>query len=311
MGSLWGVKRETRTFYEDAVRRALSRIASGLDEALELGELARGAALSPLHFHHVFRGMVGETPLELHRRLRLERAAGQLAASDAAVTTIAFDAGYETHESFTRAFRRAYAMSPSELRARAVEARTGCTRPPQIELATRSGIHHATSDFVLFTGETTMNATIETMPEMTVASVHHVGPYNQISEAFARLGPLATQAGLMNQPNCMMVAIYHDDPESKPAPELQSDAGLVVPAGAKLPAGLGAVKIPAGTYAKTIHRGPYEKLGDAWAQFLGQWVPAHGHQIADGGTSFEVYRNTPMDSAPEDLITELYAQLTA
>lgn len=154
-----------------------------------------------------------------------------------------------------------------------------------------------------------MNATIETMPEMTVASVHHVGPYNQISEAFARLGPLAAQSGLMNQPACMMVAIYHDDPESKPAPELQSDAGLVVPAGTKLPTGLAAVTIPAGTYAKTVHRGPYEKLGDAWAQFLGQWVPQHGHQIA--GTSFEVYRNTPMDSAPEDLITELYAQLTA
>lgn len=306
-----GVKRQTRSFYEDAVRRALARITAGLDEALELEALARAAALSPLHFHHVFRGMVGETPLELHRRLRLERAAGQLATTDAAVTTVAFDAGYETHESFTRAFRRAYAVSPSEFRALSTQARAGCARPPQIELAARCGLHHATTQFDLLLGETTMNATIETMPEMKVASVHHVGPYAQIGEAFARLHPLAEQAGLTKLPGCMMVGIYHDDPEAKPAADLQSDAGLVVPADTKLPAGLAPITIPAGTYAKAVHRGPYEKLGDSWSQLMGQWVPQHGHRIVDGGVSFEVYRNTPMDAAPQDLITELYVPITA
>jgi len=61
--------------YEEAVSRAVSYVASQLDEALDLVRLARGAALSPFHFHRVFRGMVGETPLELHRGLRMERAA--------------------------------------------------------------------------------------------------------------------------------------------------------------------------------------------------------------------------------------------
>lgn len=289
----------------------MGRIAAGLDEALDLEALARAAALSPLHFHHVFRGMVGETPLELHRRLRLERAAAQLTSTDAAVSTVAFDAGYETHESFTRAFRRAYAMAPSELRTRANEARAGCARPPQIELAARCGLHHATPHWNLVVGETAMNATIETMPEMKVASVHHVGPYMQIGEAFARLHPLAEKAGLTKLPGCMMVAIYHDDPEAKPAADLQADAGLVVPADAKLPAGLAPVTIPAGTYAKAIHRGPYEKLGDAWAQLMGQWVPQHGHRISDGGVSFEVYRNTPQDTDQKDLITEIYVPITA
>ena len=48
---------------------------------LDLDELASEAALSPFHFHRVFRGMTGETPLELHRRLRLERAAWHFGAS--------------------------------------------------------------------------------------------------------------------------------------------------------------------------------------------------------------------------------------
>src|SRR5690242_8438479 len=92
------VKETTRSAYETAVRRAVERIAAQLDEALDLHALGRAAALSPLHFHRVFRGIVGETPLELHRRLRMERAALQLATSEIAVTRIALDAGYETHE---------------------------------------------------------------------------------------------------------------------------------------------------------------------------------------------------------------------
>ncbi|MEP6859772.1 MAG: AraC family transcriptional regulator [Deltaproteobacteria bacterium] len=300
------MKRETLTFYEDGVRRALTAIAASLDEAIDLTALARRAALSPLHFHHVFRGMVGETPLEVHRRLRLERAAVQLAGTDAAVTTVAFDARYETHESFTRAFRRAYALSPSELRARAREARDRCERPPQLELAARCGLHFARPDFTLSTGVVTMNATIETMPEMKVATVHHLGPYNQISEAFARLGPLA--GGLIGSPGTMMVGIYHDDPEAVPAAELRSDAGLVVPATATVPAGLDTTTIPAGRYAKAIHKGPYERLGDTWAQLMGVWIPQHEERIAPT-VSFEVYRNTPMDAKPDDLVTELYVPL--
>jgi len=72
------VKTETRSFYEAAVERTVRRISRMLDEALNLDSLAREAALSPFHFHRIFRGMLGETPLEMHRRLRLERAASQL-----------------------------------------------------------------------------------------------------------------------------------------------------------------------------------------------------------------------------------------
>ena len=50
--------------------------------------------------------------------MRLERAAQQLAFEDKAVTRVAFDAGYETHESFTRAFGAHFSISPSDFRAR-------------------------------------------------------------------------------------------------------------------------------------------------------------------------------------------------
>jgi AraC family transcriptional regulator len=302
------VKNETRSFYESAVLRTVARIASSLDDALDLEAVAREAALSPFHYHRVFRGMIGETPLELHRRLRLERAAWQLLDRDASVTTIAFDAGYETHEAFTRAFRAAYGASPTAYRQSAIDLRRACGRMQPIELAAKCGVHFNASaqalNVTFVTGETIMNVTLEQMPELRVAAVHHVGPYNRIAEAFARLGAIAGPGGLLRQ-GAMMLAIYHDDPETTPAEQLQSDAGLTVINEMALPSGVEEQRLPAGRYAKTTHRGPYTKLGDTWTRFMGEWLPKSGHRVG-AGKSFEVYRNNPTNAAPEDLVTDLY-----
>jgi AraC family transcriptional regulator len=153
-----------------------------------------------------------------------------------------------------------------------------------------------------------MNVAIETLPERRVAAVSHVGPYNTISAAFDRLGAIAGPAGLFAQPGAAMVAIYHDDPKTTPAAELRSEAGIVVPATIVLPAGLRELRLPAGRYARTTHLGPYEGLGDAWAGLLGRWLAQSGHRLGPGGT-YELYRNSPMDTPPSGLVTELYLSI--
>ena len=248
--------------------------------------------------------MTGETPLELRRRLCLERAAWRLARDGTAVTEIAFDAGYETHEAFTRAFRAAFGTSPSGFRQR---------KHRRIELAATCGVHyHAGGHVPAFvprdSGGQAMDVEIKQLPSMRVGTVHHVGPYNQIPQAFERLGALAGPAGLLEQPGAMMVALYHDDPESTPVEELRADAGIVVPDKVRLPAGLDEQKIPAGRYASTAHVGPYEQLPDVWARLMGEWLPASGHRVGEG-PSFEVYRNTPLTAPKEKLITELYVPI--
>ena len=153
-----------------------------------------------------------------------------------------------------------------------------------------------------------MNVTIENMPERRVATVHHVGPYNRISDAFQRLGAIAGPAGLLQLPDAAMLAIYYDDPETTPAAELQSDAGITVPNGVSLPEGLVEKRLPAGRYARATHLGPYTKLGDAWSRLMGEWLPRSGNRVGDG-SSYEVYRNTPMNAAPDELRTDLYLPL--
>jgi len=306
------MKPETQNYYEQAVRRAAEQVVEALDSALDLQVIARAAAMSAFHFHRVFRGAFGETPLELHRRLRLERAAWSLFHSDVPITSIAFGAGYETHESFTRAFRAHYACSPSEFRQSRDDVRASCERPRPIEIPARSGVHYRPERIqipsVNFLGTIIMDVQIKEMPELRVAALAHIGPYNQIGKTFGKLGQVVKDSGLLAHASDM-VGIFYDDPETTPASELRSDAGLVVSADAVLPPELTERRITAGRYAVTVHHGSYAGLPDSWARFYGEWLPRSGY-VAKDGLSYERYRNTPEQHAnPDELRTEIYIPL--
>ena len=295
------MKSTTRSFYQEAVQGAIERIAADMDEALDLEELAAGACLSPFHFHRVFRGMVGETPLEMMRRLRLERAAWRLAATTRPVTEVAFEAGYETHEAFTRAFRACYSMSPSAFRRR---------RRLYIEIAASCGVHfseagHVPAFIPRDSGGFAMDVAIKEMPELRVGTVRHVGPYNQIPQAFERLGAIAQSAGLTPESCGAMLAIYHDNPEAVPPDQLRSDAAVVLERDVPMPAGLVEQRIAGGRYASAVHVGPYEQLGDAWARFMGEWLPGSGHRLGEGA-SYEIYLNDPCSVPKQELRTEMF-----
>ena len=102
------MKPVTRSFYETAIQRTIEQMAANLDGALDLECLARGAGLSAFHFHRVFRGMVGETPLELALR----------AADGAALVRLLVDAGAKAERMSVRdaerdaLFERAAANGP-------------------------------------------------------------------------------------------------------------------------------------------------------------------------------------------------------
>jgi AraC family transcriptional regulator len=149
-----------------------------------------------------------------------------------------------------------------------------------------------------------MDVEIREMPEMRVGAVQHVGPYNQIGQAFEKLGHIAGPAGLIERSGAGMIGIYHDDPETTPQDELRSEAAIVVPENVRLPAGLTEQRIPGGRFAVTTHVGPYEQLGDTWARFMGEWLPGSGHRVRDAA-SFEIYQNTPMTAPREELRTEI------
>ena len=177
------MKRQTLETYRERILRVLVHVQSHLDEPLALPDLAAVAHFSPYHFHRIFSGMVGESVKEHVRRLRLERAAHRLRFTDQPVTGIAFDAGFEAHEAFTRAFRAMFEASPSEYR----KQHRSIAAPPS-----PSGVHYAADGAVegfepVPEGDKPMNVRIEEIKPMHVAFIRHVGPYDQVGQAWTRL----------------------------------------------------------------------------------------------------------------------------
>ena len=150
-----------------------------------------------------------------------------------------------------------------------------------------------------------MDVEIVEAPELRVGALRHIGPYHEIGEAFARLGKVSGAEGLFTKPGAAMVALYHDDPQSTPAAELRSDAGIAVPGDAPLPPELVERRVPAGWYAKTVHVGSYERLPDTWARLLGEWLPDSGERLG-AGPSYERYLNNPGTTPKDKLLTEIY-----
>src|ERR1700745_176258 len=98
---------------QDTADRLSTIVANSLDTQAKTQDLARHAYKSRTQFHRLFRTVVEETPAPMRLRLLLERAAYQLAHTGISVTDVALDANYGSLEAFTRAFRKAFRISPS------------------------------------------------------------------------------------------------------------------------------------------------------------------------------------------------------
>src|SRR3984957_20438948 len=98
---------------QDTAERLCAIVANSLDTQAKTQDLARQAYQSRTQFHRLFRTVVEETPGAMRRRLLLERAAFQLAQTGMSVTDVALDTNYGSLEAFTRAFRKAFRISPS------------------------------------------------------------------------------------------------------------------------------------------------------------------------------------------------------
>ncbi|MEI9403051.1 AraC family transcriptional regulator [Mesorhizobium argentiipisi] len=105
------------------VAEAVRLIELNAERPLSLNELADSTATSPFHFLRIFRHVAGMTPYQFLLRTRLHRAAVRLRSSDATISTIAFDAGFNDLSAFNRRFRREMGEAPGAYRVRRTRGR--------------------------------------------------------------------------------------------------------------------------------------------------------------------------------------------
>lgn len=289
--------------YKQRLLRVLVHIQQHLDEPLPLAELSRIACLSPYHFHRLFSGMIGE-PLHEHiRRLRLERAAAQLKRGRTPIVQVAFGAGFSTHEAFSRAFRSAFQLSPTQYRRR--HGADLLIEAPRRRVHFRPG---TLRDFPLQPlSPRAMNVKIIRQTPLRVGFIRNVGPYHTVSAAWVKLTTELGRQGLIG-PGARFIGICHDDPAVTEPARIRYDACVTVGPDFRPDGEIGVQTVPGGEYAVLTHHGPYERLNESYAALLGQWLPRSGRELR-AEPSFEEYLNSPENAEPKDLITDLYAPL--
>lgn len=99
-----------------ALEKAIWYLELNIGRQLTLVELADLCAISPWHLSRLFQGTIGLAPMSYLRARRLTVAAKALAEGDQEILPVALDAGYSSHEAFTRAFAGCFGVLPSTVR---------------------------------------------------------------------------------------------------------------------------------------------------------------------------------------------------
>jgi AraC family transcriptional regulator len=286
----------------DVIRQIRRRSTDGAT----LAGLAGRAGWSPFHLHRAFRAMVHETPKQYTLRLQLQQAATRLVSSDDSVLDVAVEAGFNSHEVFTRAFRRYFGVTPIAYRAQALAGASADIRRRHVALVHTSGpcfgLYHVPASSHRRSSMPTLSIERREIAAQNILFVrlragrHEIA--NAIGEGLGKAFPYSQRLGLAiaGRPFTRYLST---------GPGLFSiEVGMPV---ATAPQGEGVVEagtLPAGPAAVATHAGPYDQLSETYAA-LERWIESNGYRV--GGAPWESYITDPADHPdPADWRTEVY-----
>ena len=180
---------------KDPIQKVLDYIDENINEYLSVSKLSEIANCSTPHLFRLFVSDMDVTPIKYALRHRLYYAAKAIVSSDAKIIDIANAFGFESHDSFGRAFKRVYGVSPSMFRKEAYNLnqfyrdKVYC-----ISSGSVSSLKKQAKDVVNMVNqkvhETVNDVDIVTMPEIKLIGVERVvggGSYEAFYEAYDRV----------------------------------------------------------------------------------------------------------------------------
>lgn len=259
----------------------MNRLLSYIEECLTDPELsieaaARYAAYSPFYLQRIFYGLTDIPLSEYIRNRRMSLAGQELHAQRARVLDTALKYGYETPESFQKAFVRFHGVTPSA--ARRPHAKLMFMSPLQISVSLKGG--------------NKMDYSIETKGPMTVVGVERRFAMENCTAEIPKFWEEFFQKGLHKQ-IAPLLGCCLDDGGTGDFPYLIGD---FCAADAPVPAGLVKRTIPAHTWALFHTEGTTGKDIQALnRQIYSEWLPANPqYELADV-INIEVYPCQEMD----------------
>jgi AraC family transcriptional regulator len=283
----------------DSIAPLLVSVQTNPERDVSLESLAHEWGYSPSHFHRLFTETVGETPKAHVQRVRLERAAMRVAVGQETIIDIALSVGYKNHETFTRAFRRAFGMTPTAYRRAALIA--------QKERMDRTRTFRGDGCILSET-------TFLTLKPMTLLAIRRIGPYRDFSNlppfsANDNCWPKITEYGERRGIALRRVpmVIPYDNPNWTP-PHLQHlDACLPVVGdeGGEGKDGVSRLEFAGGLYGAIEHSGPYETIDQAYTS-VADGIRRSGRFAFREGPPVQIFRRWSTCGDPNENLTEVY-----
>lgn len=280
--------------YLDQLQLGVDYMEANLDHELELADVARAAGVSRWHFQRIFKAVTGETLKTYIRSRRLARSLERLSCTDERIIDIAILAGFESQESFTRAFSTAFEMTPNQfrrlgrknlfLRKAQIDAdylehiNTNLTMEPEIvEQAAMTLVGLRTQCFGVDSEKNNIASQLPPLWEL------FLGRLDEIDHRTSTNG-----YGVIRQ-------------ESADSDRLIYDAAVEVSSATTVPEGMVRLDLPATTYARFTHRGVVADLDHTVNYVYSAWLTSADHRHTYGA-DLEIYGEGYHPTSPESVM---------
>ena len=279
------MKNITYNDYVQRINKVVAYINNHLDETLDLKTLANEAALSDFHFHRIFKALKGEAIGGYITRLRLEATARLLRYTALTIEEIAFNIGYETPASLSKAFKKQYGISPTEYRTN-----------KDTYIMKKEIIN---PDLALKAPK------IVTLEPKNLIYVALTGAYGSLNygKAYEQLWAVIKAQKLFTK-GIESICISYDDPKITEGSLQRSDVCLAIHKPATPQEEVSCKTLAGGKYAVFFYQGSYENLSQVYDTAV-RWVIDHQYTLREE-PFFEKYLNDARRTPKEKLKTEIY-----
>jgi AraC family transcriptional regulator len=280
--------------YLRQIERGLDYIEANLDADLDPGVVADHAGISRWYFQRIFKSLTGETLKTYIRSRRFAVALELLDSTDRSVLDVALASGFETHESFTRAFKKAFAVTPTDYRksrrivpfsrkARFDESylrhiHSNVSLQPTLYQQRKLRLVGMTTQF--FGADSDKSNFVRKLPALWDAFIPRIRELNRVDDGVAY--------GVIR-------------PTLEGTDELEYLAAVEVNAAALVPPAMSLLELPSAHYAKFAHRGPVSALDRTLNYVYSSWLLTSAMQHTYG-YDLEIYDARYVPNAEESLI---------
>ena len=265
------------------VNRAIAYMEEHLTEPITLADVAGSVNLSVFHFHRAFSMLTGMPPADYLRKRRLSQAGAELVNGTEKVIDVALKYGYETPESFTKAFTRFHGVTP-------LQAKKGSP----IQFMSRYTVR------ITIEGGQIMEYKIEKLEAMELL-VHAKDFHAETSE---REIPKFWDEYYADE-NCRRIPGYLGvcAQTKTEGDEFRYGIGCNAADVEGVPEGFELLHIPAYTWAVFKCVGPApQAIQEMWDRIYREWLPAAEYEMIP---DYDIENYLPGDPAARDYVSEI------